>query len=207
MRRESKNRRLLVLPLVLALSVFVVSCDGAGDGPSPGVTTAGGLSGDQVVAITERVALGDAFITVTALEDAFQPVTPPQKMSEESPVAPAAGETFYQARVLIENQGSLPLRVDPGHFACRIGNYVSMIEPTRSGPPARSLIYNTSLILLLTFRGPAGQDPLLIYRPPWYEGVVTFDPKAVAPGVTTTQAPVMTTTTLTPGFTPAAGAQ
>jgi hypothetical protein len=201
MRQERTLRLLLTALLILASSAIGVACEGGGDGGPTGVTTGEGLSGDQVVAIGETVTLGSAVITVRALQDAFQPVTPAQKMSEESPVAPAAGESFYQAYVRVENQGSLPLRVDPEHFACQMGNTVSTIEPTRSGPPARSLIYNTSMDLLLTFRGPAGQDPLLIYSPPWYDGVVSFDPKKPAPGATTTQAPVMTTTTLTPGFT------
>lgn len=201
MRIERTVRRSLAALLVLALSALGAACDGGKDGGSTGVTTAGGVSGDQVVAIGETVDLGGAVINVRALQDAFQPVTPAQKMSDESPVPPASGETFYQAYVRVENKGALPLRVDPEHFACQIGNHVSTIEPTRSGPPARSLIYNTSLDLLLTFRGPAGRDPLLIYSPPWYDGIITFDPNRAAPGVTTTQAPVMTTTTLTPGFT------
>jgi hypothetical protein len=200
MRIERTACRAIVALLVIASGVVGAGCGGGKDGQATGATSVEGLSGDQVVAIGETITLGSASITVRALQDAFQPVTPAQKMSEESPVAPAAGESFYQAYVRVENRGALPLRVDPEHFACQIGNYVSTIEPTRSGPPARSLIYNTSLDLLLTFRGPAGQDPLLIYNPPWYDGVITFSPKKAAPGLTTTLAPAVTTT-LAPGVT------
>ncbi len=200
MRTERIGRRTVVALLVIALGVTGAGCNGGKDGGATGATNVEGLSGDQVVAIGETIALGSGSITVRALQDAFQPVTPAQKMSEESPVAPAAGESFYQAYVRVENRGTLPLRVDPEHFVCQIGNYVSTIEPTRSGPPARSLIYNTSLDLLLTFKGPAGQDPVLIYNPPWYDGVITFSPKEAAPGLTTTLAPGVTTT-LPPGLT------
>jgi len=200
MRIERTVPRLVVAFLAIALGVIGAGCDGGKDGGPTGATGVEGLSGDQVVAIGETIALGGGSVTVRALQDAFQPVTPAQKMSDESPVAPAAGESFYQAYVRVENKGALPLRVDPEHFACQMGNYVSTIEPTRSGPPARSLIYNTSLDLLLTFRGPAGRDPVLLYSPPWYDGVITFSPEKQAPGVTTTLAPGATTT-LAPGVT------
>jgi hypothetical protein len=26
--------------------------------------------------------------------------------------------------------------------------------------------------MLLTFKGPAGYEPVLVYRPPWYDGVI-----------------------------------
>lgn len=163
--------------LPAAMSLILGAC---GENGVTGTTTAAGggtFSGDRTAGIAVAVPVGNAVVTVRALQDAFQPVTPAQKLSDETPVAPAAGESFYQAYVRVENVGALPVRVDPEHFACRIGNIISLLEPTRSGPPARSLINGTSLDLLLTFRGPAGQDPVLIYSPPWYDGVITFSPK------------------------------
>ena len=186
--------RIVSAMLFVAMSVIAAACGGGG---VTGTTTAGDggtFSGDRTAGIAVAVPVGNAVVTVRALQDAFQPVTPAQRLSEETPVAPAAGESFYQAYVRVENTGALPVRVDPAHFACRIGNVVRPLEPTRSGPPARSLINGTSLDLLLTFRGPAGQDPVLIYTPPWYDGVITFSPKEQAE-VTTTAPPTTVPTT------------
>ena len=64
---------------------------------------------------------------------------------------------------------------------CRIGDKVVGIEPTRSGPYARSLLENTSIDLLLTFEGPAGFQPELLYDPPWYDGMISIRPEADEP--------------------------
>jgi hypothetical protein len=97
-------------------------------------------------------------------------------MSEQTPVAPEGGESFYQAYVKVENRGVAPLRVDGQDFACVVGDVVVGVEPTRSGPTARSLLKNSSIDLLLTFKGPAGYEPVLLYSPSWYDGTIRVLP-------------------------------
>jgi hypothetical protein len=186
-------KRFPLVALAVVLTVTLVACVTAcGDGDAEGgiSTSVVGdptLSGDREAGVRVAVPMGDAQVTVRALQDAFQPVSPSQKLSDATPVAPAAGESFYQAYVRVENQGQMPLRVDPDDFGCLIGSVMSTVEPTRSGPPARSLIFGTSIDLLLTFRGPAGQDPVLIYSPSWYDGVIAFSSQVETPGTTTTE--------------------
>jgi hypothetical protein len=188
-RRRCRPPVVVLLAMALCLGGAVACDQGGADG---GTTTSahdnGAPSGDIEGGIGVPIVVGDAVLTVRSLQDAFQPVSPVQKLSDATPVAPAAGEGFYQAYVRVENRGDLPLRVDAEHFACLIGNAVSNIEPTRSGPAARSLIGGTSLDLVLTFKGQAGNDPVLIYSPPWYDGVITVS-AAVQTGVTTTTVP------------------
>ncbi len=111
-------------------------------------------------------------ISVRVLDATFNPVVPEQRMSEQTPSAPSGDESFYQAYVKIENKGSTPIRVDPADFACAVGNTVVGIEPTWSGPIARSLLKNSSLDLLVTFKGKAGYEPVLLYSPSWYDGTI-----------------------------------
>jgi hypothetical protein len=185
--------------LVLAALCFwgVTACGqgGSGSGSGSGISS-GGSSGNLEGGIRSAITVGSAVITVNSMQAAFQPVSPAQKLSDEALVAPAAGYTFYQAYVRIENRGQTPLRVNAEDFVCRIGNTISTLEPTRSGPAARSIIYGTSLDLVLTFRGVAGAEPTLIYSPPWYDGIVTFSAGA-AGGVTTTTGAEPTSTTAT----------
>jgi hypothetical protein len=105
-------------------------------------------------------------------------------MSEQTPSAPSGDESFYQAYVKIENKGSTPIRVDLEDFACAVGSTVVGVEPTWSGPIARSLLKNSSLDLLVTFKGKAGYEPVLLYSPSWYDGTIRVR-----------NAPVSTTTT------------
>ena len=72
----------------------------------------------------------------------------------------------------VENKGVTPVRVDPEDFACAVGNSVVGIEPTWSGPPARSLLKNSSMDLLVTFKAKAGYEPVLLYSPSWYDGTI-----------------------------------
>lgn len=161
------------MPLLVAIAVVfgATACSGE-SGNSGGV--GGGSSGNVTGGINSAVTVGDAVITIESLQAAFQPVAPAQRLSDDALVAPAAGVTFYQAIVHIENRGEAPLRVDPEDFVCQIDNVLTPVEPTRSGPAARSLIYGTSLKLLLTFRGATGAEPTLIYNPPWYSGLIMF---------------------------------
>ena len=51
----------------------------------------------------EEIDLGDAVITVRALQSTFQPAMPSQRLSESTPSAPGVGESFYQALVRVKN--------------------------------------------------------------------------------------------------------
>lgn len=171
-RRTRACRAAIYVVLVAAMMVGLTACSEDGD-DSPDATS-GGSSGNVTGGINTEVTVGNAAITIKSLQAAFQPVAPAQRLSDEALVAPAAGVTFYQARVVIENRGQVPLRVDPEDFVCQVGNVISTIEPTRSGPAARSLIYGTSLDVVLTFRGATGVEPTLIYNPTWYSGLIIF---------------------------------
>ncbi|OFW68359.1 MAG: hypothetical protein A2Y74_03165 [Actinobacteria bacterium RBG_13_63_9] len=205
--RRRKRRRLALLLLVVVTCVAVVAvvfslgargCGSGASGSDGGTTTSLGVDGTQSGNIDGGVGVaiqaGNAVITVSALQDAFQPAMPVQKLSEEALTAPDAGEGFYQAYVRVENKGDFPLRVDAEDFACAIGSTVANIEPTRSGPTARSLIKGTSLDLVLTFKGSTGYEPILIYSPPWYDGIIRVGAQ-VGPAETTTTTPEATTTT------------
>jgi hypothetical protein len=185
------SRLALALLLTLTLvagAVWLQACNNTDD---PGTeTTASTLegssqSGNVEGVIGESTAVGHAVVLVRALQSTFQPAMPSQRLSESTPSAPGVGESFYQAYVRVENKAvgdqRSPIRVDPQDFMCRIGDKVVGIEPTRSGPYARSLLENTSLDLLLTFEGPAGFQPELLYDPPWYDGLITIRPKADEP--------------------------
>ncbi len=170
----------LVLFVVLC-GAGLVACDSAGKNDADGETTAdvesGEVeSGDIEAGVGEDAKVGKAIITVRALEVTFQPAMPEQRVSEQAPAAPSTGESFYQAYVTVQNTGVTPLRVDPEDFICAVGDTIVAIEPTRSGPLARSLLKSTSLDLLLTFEAPSGYEPVLIYRPDWYDGVLTVNP-------------------------------
>lgn len=181
--------------VITLLVLGTAGCGGDDTDSNVGLSTstAGNLTGG----IGSPVTVGDAVITVKSLQAAFQPVTPPQRLSDEALIAPASGITFYQAIVHIENRGQVPLRIDPEDFFCKVTNTVSTLEPTRSGPAARSIIFGTSLDLLLTFRGVAGAQATLIYRPPWYPGVVSFSVGGQSSSTSTTASPSSGQTTIT----------
>jgi hypothetical protein len=182
-RRRSRSAAILIAALLLALgAVWLQACNRSGDTGGAGGTTSStskqsSQSGNIEGVLGEKISVGNAVITVRALQSTFQPAMPAQRLSESTPSAPGVGESFYQAYVRVENVEVNPLRVDPADFLCAIGDKVVSIEPTRSGPYARSLLKNTSLDLLLTFEGPAGFQPVLMYKPTWYDGVISIGPK------------------------------
>jgi hypothetical protein len=192
----ARSRAVLLLAgaaLVMALSclMWAAGCDsgsGAGSGESTTSSTGGQASesGDIEGQVGMAVEVGDAVVTVRALQATFQPAMPTQRLSEQTPAAPAAGESFFQAYVRVENGGASPIRVDPNDFACAVGVSVVRIEPTRSGPLPRSLLGSTSLDLLLTFRARVGFEPVLIYSPPWYDGTVRIGAQSEETTTTTT---------------------
>ena len=168
------------LPLLLAVllagfATWMVSCSSGGGGQTEtSVTTEAGAapSGDIEGVVGKTIKIGKVTITVRALDATFNPVTPDQRISEQTPSAPAGSESFYQAYVKVENKSVAPVRVDPEDFACAVGNSVVGIETTWSGPAARSLLKNSSLDLLITFKAKAGYEPVLLYSPSWYDGTI-----------------------------------
>ncbi|MBN1631207.1 MAG: hypothetical protein JW990_15710 [Thermoleophilia bacterium] len=183
---------LTALLLTACCLVWTSGCDLGGGEGAEGRTTStteeeGQESGDIAGVIGEAIKVGQATVTVRALHSTFQPASPEQRLSEKTPTAPGAGETFYQAYVRVTNTDVTPLRIDPEDFVCRVADSVVAIEPTRSGPFPRSLLNNTSLDLMLTFRAAAGYLPMLIYTPPWYDGIITVTPEAEETTTTSTQ--------------------
>lgn len=177
MRRRLHAPVLLLVLAALAAGLLLsaAACSSEDDRNGDGTTTtdAGGQpSGDLEGTVNEPVKVGKAVITVRVLDATFNPVMPEQRMSEQTPSAPEGDESFYQAYVRIQNRGTMPIRVDPEDFACAVGNAVAGIEPTWSGPVARSLLKNSSLDLLVTFKAKAGYEPVLLYSPAWYEGTI-----------------------------------
>ena len=170
---------LCVLALLAATSVWSAACE---SGTETGESTTSSSdaeaveSGDVEGTVGTAIAVADVRVTVRSLEATFQPAQPVQRLSDETPSAPAAGESFYQAYVRVENLGVSPVRVDATDFACLVGSTVVAIEPTRTGPVARSLLKNTSLDLILTFKAKAGFIPELLYSPSWYKGTIRIAP-------------------------------
>jgi hypothetical protein len=178
--------------MLLCAVVSLTACESTEENDGNGGTTstsegAGQPSGDVEGRVGEDIRAGNATITVRALEATFQPAMPEQRLSEEAPAAPESGESFYQAYVRVKNAGVTPIRVDAWDFFCAVGESVVGIEPTRSGPFPRSLLKNASLDLVLTFKARAGFEPLLIYRPPWHDGMITISPKSEEDLTTTTR--------------------
>lgn len=170
----------MALAALLVVSAWAgLACGGGDDG-------SGRTALDVELPIGESATLGGVVIEMQSIVSAFQPASPPQKLSDDVLVAPASGESFYQARLLIENKGTVPVRVDPEDFLCRIGNVVTTVEPARTGPKARSLISGSSLQVIVTFRGRAGMEPVVIYDPPWYDGTIYFSEGFTSSIATTT---------------------
>ncbi len=185
-RHSGERQGALVLSLafllMLSLALFLLTGCESDDGEAVDDATTSSSegqsaeSGDVVAEVGEPVTVGNARVIVNALQETFQPVLPTQRLSEQTPSAPEAGESFYQAYVRVENLATDPVRVDATDFTCLVGNTVVAIEPTRSGPVARSLLKNTSLDLILTFKAEAGFVPELRYNPPWYQGSIRVTP-------------------------------
>jgi hypothetical protein len=174
-----------LLAAVLALWVTACSSGDGGDGDTTTTESGDEPSGDIEGAVGAKLKVGKAVITVRVLDATFNPVVPEQRMSEQTPSAPSGDESFYQAYVKIENKGAMPIRVDPEDFACAVGSSVVGIEATWSGPIARSLLKNSSLDLLVTFKGKAGYEPVLLYSPSWYDGTIRI--KNASASTTTTK--------------------
>ena len=184
-RRYRVRRRaagaILGLLIVTAVAAWTAGCDSDQDAGAGADTSSmkdeGPRSGDVEGGVGEEIVVADVRITVKGLQATFRPAQPVQRLSGETPTAPGADESFYQAYVRVENHGVSPVRVDAQDFVCLFGNEVAPVEPTHSGPLARSLLKNTSLDLVLTFKWTAGYEPVLLYNPPWWDGTI----RVVAP--------------------------
>lgn len=175
--RAAWRSRSMVALACLALSFCLVgptACSFDEDGDASTSSTQAGSSpaGDIDGRVGSDIEAGDAVITVRALTATFQPAMPVRRLSEQTPASPETGESFYQAFVRVQNNAVSPLRVDAEDFTLAVGDSVVGIEPTRSGPPARSLLLGTSLDLVLTFKAEAGYEPILLYSPAWYDGTI-----------------------------------
>jgi hypothetical protein len=177
--RRRLSALLLTALLVVGFSVWASAChsqDDTSGSTSSSTDTVSTPSGDIEATVGEEIKVGRALVTVRALQPTFNPVAPEQRLSEQVPASPGGNESFYQAYVKIENDGAAPLRVDAEDFACAVGSNVVGIEPTWSGPAPRSLLKNSSLDLLVTFKAKAGYEPVLLYSPSWYDGTVRVRP-------------------------------
>ncbi len=172
-----------MIVVMVACIGWAAACDSGSGGSTDGENTSSTdvetpESGDIDGTVGAEIQVGEAIVMVRALQEAFQPAVPEQRLSVHAPTSPSSGESFYQAYVRVQNNGVSPIRVDPEDFACAVGNAVVSVEPTRSGPLPRSLLKNTSLDLLLTFKAEAGFEPILLYSPPWYDGVIRVSPQS-----------------------------
>lgn len=178
-----KGRRLpsllLLALLVAGFAVWTAACapdDSGSDSTSSSTDSASAPTGDIEATVGEEIEVGKALVTVRAMQPTFNPVAPEQRLSEQDPAAPEGDESFYQAYVKVQNDGVTPIRVDAEDFACAVGNSVVGIEPSWSGPPARSLLKDSSIDLLVTFKAKAGYEPVLLYSPSWYDGTIQVRP-------------------------------
>jgi hypothetical protein len=99
---------------------------------------------------------------------------PPFPISAGRRAGLAEGQVFYQALVRIDNRGSGAVRADPYHFTLIAASAGYSIDPSRSGPIARTLLPGASFDFVLTFRGQEVPEPELLYSPKWFNGTVLF---------------------------------
>jgi hypothetical protein len=178
-KRTQGRRRLglVVAVIVVVLAVAMVVRWGCGDGGIVGLRSgaSGGTKTTAVkAAVGETVKLGDAEAVVTAFSPTAHPARPVQPLHAGAAPPARAGETFYQAYVWIKNGGTSVVRVDPRDFDLAVGDGYASVDPTRTGPGARSLLPGASLDLIVTFRAPLGEKVNLRWRPVGSGMTVTF---------------------------------
>lgn len=185
-RRSKPNLRMLRLLIVVLVLVAVIlgvrqlSCSGDTP-PSPdgsSVTTTTGENGgstlvtvgendsEVTVAVGQPFAVGGMTVVITTLGETGTPTGARYPLDDGQGRAAQAGQSFYQAFARAENTGDTPMRVDPLDFFLDAGGALLSVDPTHTGPGARSLLPGASFDFIVTFVGPAGVDPRLVYRSP-----------------------------------------
>ena len=188
-KRTQGRRRLglVAVVIVLVLAIALAVRWGCGEGGIVGLGSGprGGAKTTAVkVAVGETVKVGDAEAVVTAFAPTEHPVLPVQPMDARRAAPTGPGATFHQAFVWIENAGPSVFRVDPRDFDLLVGDGYVSVDPSRTGPPARSLLPGASLDLIVTFRAPAGKDADLRWRPAGSGMAITFTGERKPAGMT-----------------------
>jgi len=178
-KRTQGRRRLglVAMVIVLVLAIALTVRWGCGEGGIVGLGSGprGGAKTTAVkVAVGETVKVGDAEAVVTAFTPTEHPALPEQPMDAGRALPAGPGATFHQAFVWIENAGPSVLRVDPRDFVLAVGAGYVFVDPSRTGPDARSLLPGASLDLIVTFRAPSGKDVELRWRPAGSGMTITF---------------------------------
>lgn len=178
--KKTQGRRrlgLLAVVVVLVLAVVLAVRWGCGDG-GIGASGSGASGGTKItdvkVAVGETVKVRGAEAVVTAFAPTEHPALPGQSLDAGALARAGAGETFHQAFVWIKNGGTSVFRVDPRDFDLVVGDDYVSVDPSRTGPDARSLLPGASLDLIVTFRAPADKQVELRWRPAGSGMTVTF---------------------------------
>lgn len=174
LKRSKPNLRMLrllalvVLLVVIALGIRQLACDGdPADSQEPGGGTVETVAeGSEVtVSVGETISAAGLNLVVTSLTPVAVPTGPRSPMAETPTRDVGAGESYYQAFARAESTGEGVVRVDPGDFSLDADGVLVGPEPSLTGPGARSLLPGASFDFILTFVGPEGLEPRLVYRP------------------------------------------
>ncbi len=173
LKRSKPNLRMLrlvvlvVVLVVIALGVRQLACagDSAGvQGPDSGSVSTVSEGSEITVSVGEPISAGGLTLVVTSLTAVAVPTGPRYPMAETQTRSLRAGEAYYQAFARAENTGTDAARVDPQDFSLDADGVLVGPEPSLTGPGARSLLQGASFDFILTFVGPEGLDPRLVYR-------------------------------------------
>jgi hypothetical protein len=171
-RRSGPNVRMLrlvvlvVLLAVIALGVRQFACEGASESAGPADDGSVAVEKDSrvTVAVGERFSIDGLDLVVTSLMPVGAPTRPRYPMANDAARQPRAGEAYYQAFVRAENRGESPARIGPEDFSLDADGVLISPVPVLSGPAKRSLLVGASFDIILSFIGPAGMEPRLVYR-------------------------------------------
>jgi hypothetical protein len=177
----------LALPLLLLLVALLLvgTCGGDdeqdAESSEPAERSVPAAGGSVEAAIGEEADLAGVGVLTTALVETTRPALPDSTVQGGPTPGPGSGN-YYQAMLLIRNTSPVPVRMDPQEFTLEAEGTVLYIDPRRSGPTSRTLLPGASLDVILTFPGPTGLEPSLVYRPAWFRGTLTVKPAGQAHG-------------------------